>query len=156
MKEEDWLQGRASLGAAAGWKAEEIRIIADLGHALAQHGRNEEALEIFQGLAALAPATAYFQSALGALYLRVGELNQAVLHLNTALNLDPRDLPAYVNRGETLLRLTQFDAAVRDLRMAVAVAENAVADSDNQRYLARARALLAQLIKPASLPTGQN
>lgn len=151
MKEADWLEGRASLGAAAGWKAEEIRLIADLGHALAQQGRNDEALLIFLGLAALAPATGYFQSALGAIFLRLGEFDQALFHLNTALKLDPRDLAAYVNRGEAFLRVNQSDAAKRDLRMALAVAENLTPDDSNSPYLARAKALLSYLSSPALL-----
>jgi tetratricopeptide (TPR) repeat protein len=151
VKEPDWLNGRATLGAVAGWKAEEIRLIADLGHALASHGRNDEALQIFLGLSALAPATGYFQSALGALYLRLGDYDLALFHLNTALNLDPRDLPAYVNRGETYLRLDLPEPAKRDLRMALAVAENYSSPDGKDSYLARAKALLAFLSGPALL-----
>ncbi|MGH9903048.1 MAG: hypothetical protein ACRD68_14675, partial [Pyrinomonadaceae bacterium] len=68
------MNGRASLGAAGGWTAEEMRLVADVGFALAEQGREREAITVFEGLAALAPATAYFRAALGALWLRLGEL----------------------------------------------------------------------------------
>ena len=152
MKEAEWFEGRASLGAVAGWKAEEIRLIADLGHALAQQGRNEEALQIFEGLSALAPATGYFQSALGAIHLRLGNFDSALFHLNSALKLDPRDAPSYVNRGETYFRIQQFEPASRDLKMALAVADASNIDDPQFIYLARAKALLAQISLNFLLP----
>jgi Flp pilus assembly protein TadD len=77
--DDDWVEGLASLGAAAGSTAEEIRLVADLGYALAEYVRDDEALTIFEGLAALAPATAYFQSALGALLFRTGDLESTAI-----------------------------------------------------------------------------
>ena len=41
--DEDWLRGRASLGAASGWTPEEIRIVAELGYGLAEQGRTVRA-----------------------------------------------------------------------------------------------------------------
>ena len=48
--EKDWIFGNATLGAAAGWAADEIRLVAELGYALAQNGRNHEAITVFEGL----------------------------------------------------------------------------------------------------------
>src|SRR5215204_824587 len=111
---EDWLEGRASLGAAGGWTAEEMRLVADTGYALAEQGRHDEAVAIFEGLAVLAPATAYFQSALGALWLRKGEPERALEHLEAllaALELPPRTpregpAPALVRARALLAQLT--------------------------------------------------
>jgi len=139
----DWLQGRVSLGAAAGWTPEEMRLVADLGYALAEQGRNAEALTIFEALAALAPATAYFQSALGALRLRTGEPRRALEHLGAALASDPRDLSALVNRGEALLQLGELAPALKALRAAVELGD-AGADSFSAGCVTRARALLAR------------
>ena len=66
--EKDWVLGNISLGAAANWAADEIRLVAELGFALAQNGRNHEAITIFEGLNTLAPATPYFEAALGSLW----------------------------------------------------------------------------------------
>jgi tetratricopeptide (TPR) repeat protein len=141
---QDWLNGRASLGAAGGWTAEEIRLVADLGYALAEQGRVQEALTIFQGLAAVAPATAYFQSALGTLWLRMGEPARALEHLDAALGADPQDLAALVNRAEAHLQLGERQRAIRDLEAATDLGE-ALRDESAHLSLARARALLARL-----------
>src|SRR5918992_4152912 len=134
--DEEWLDGRASLGAAASWTAEEIRLIADLGFALADYGRDEEALTIFEGLAALAPATGYFQSALGALLLRVGELERAEQHLNAALAADPNDMATLVNRGELYMRLERRDLAMQDF-MTLLELPQIQADSNSSPYAVR-------------------
>jgi FAD/FMN-containing dehydrogenase len=108
----EWLQGRASLGAAGSWTAAEMRLVADVGFALAEQGRNGEAITVFEGLAALAPATGYFQSALGALRLRAGQAARAVEHLDAALAADPTDLTALVNRAEARMQLGEREAAL--------------------------------------------
>jgi Flp pilus assembly protein TadD len=141
--DDDWIKGRASLGAAAAWTADEIRLIADLGYALAEYGRDEEALTIFEGLAALAPATAYFQSVLGALRLRVGDLERAEGHLNSALAADPHDVAALVNRGELFMRLEQRDLAIRDFLTLLELPNDK--EEQPSPYAVRARALLTIL-----------
>ena len=139
--DQDWLRGLASLGAAAGWTPEEIRLVADLGYGLAEQGRSHEALAVFEGLAALAPSTGYFQSALGALRLRLGDLDAALGHLNSALEADPNDVSALVNRGEALMKLGKIRAASTDLQKVLLLFDGQPSDS----FLIRARALLARI-----------
>ena len=141
---EDWLQGRASLGAAGGWTPEEMRLVADVGYALAEQGRHDEAVTVFEGLAVLAPATAYFQSALGALWLRKGEPGRALEHLDAALAADPADVTARVNRGEAAMQLGDREAARRDLLGALELGPRH-SQAAAAPALVRARALLAQL-----------
>lgn len=141
---DDWVEGRASLGAAGGWTAEEMRLVADIGYALAEQGRHDEAVTIFEGLAVLAPATAYFQSALGALWLRKGEPVRALEHLEAALAADPADVAARVNRGEAAIQLGDREAARLHLLAALELAPRAPHAADAPA-LVRARALLAQL-----------
>ena len=140
----EWLQGRASLGSTAGWTAEEIRLVADLGFALAEQGRNQEAISIFEGLAAVAPATAYFHASLGALWLRLGDAQQAISYLNTALGIDAQDMAALINRGEAHLLLGNYEEAMKDLEAALRVSETAQAAAPAMSA-ARAGALLARL-----------
>ena len=137
----EWLQGRASLGAAGGWTTEEMRLVADIGFALAEQGRHDEAVTVFEGLLALAPATAYFQSALGALWLRKGEPRRAVEYLDAALASDPADFNALTNRGEALLQLGEREAALRDLQQ-VARASGVARGTTAAACVTRARALL--------------
>jgi tetratricopeptide (TPR) repeat protein len=141
---EDWLEGRKSLGTACGWTAEEMRLVADIGYALAEQGRHDEAVTIFEGLAVLAPATAYFQAALGALWLRKGEPERALEHLEAALAADPGDVTARVNRGEAAMQLGDAEAARRHLLAALELGPRAPQAADAPALI-RARALLAQL-----------
>lgn len=140
-QDHDWLQGGLSLAAATGWTPEEVRLVTDLGYNLAEQGRHAEAITVFEGLAALVPATVYFQSALGALKLRIKDYAGALPHLNRVLAATPDDAVALVNRGETLLYLGDLPNARADLQRAAAL----VPDADPPPYIVRAKALLLAL-----------
>jgi Flp pilus assembly protein TadD len=66
---------------------------------------SKKARAIFEDLVDADPSSSNAQSALGALLVRVGENDNALVHLSRAIELDPRELSAYVNRGEVYLRL---------------------------------------------------
>jgi tetratricopeptide (TPR) repeat protein len=104
-----WLDGQITLGAAADWDKDEIRIISEIAYSLAQQGRNREAIVMFEGLLAIAPATAYFQSALGALFLRLKDFPKAIEYLDGALEIEPNDIVSLVNRGEAKMRIEKSD-----------------------------------------------
>jgi predicted Zn-dependent protease len=140
--EQEWINGKASLGAAAGWTPDEIRLVTELGFALAEQGRHAEAIAIFEGLIALAPATTYFESALGALWLRENNPARALPYLNAALAADPHDLPTRVNRGEVFLRLENYEAAKKDLKFVLRKREKVSATNLLEQCFTRARALL--------------
>ena len=113
-----WLDGQISLGAAASWDTSEIRIISEIAYTLAQQGRAREAVVLFEGLLAVAPATAYFQAALGAIFLRLKNFPRAIEHLDAALKIEPNDIVSLVNRGEANLRNGNIEAAQIDLEKA--------------------------------------
>ncbi len=148
-QDHDWLQGGLSLAAATGWTPEEVRLVTDLGYHLAEQGRHAEAITIFEGLAALVPATVYFQSALGALKLRIKDYTGALPHLNRVLAATPDDAVALVNRGETLLWLGDPAGARADLQRAVAL----VTDPEPPPYITRAKALLLAIDRGWQVPT---
>jgi tetratricopeptide (TPR) repeat protein len=149
--EQEWLKGRSSLGAAAKWTAEEIRLVSELGYSLAEQGRIDEAIALFEGLSALAPATAYFQAALGSLYLRDNQPEKALKHLQSAVTFDAKDLFSLVNRGEALLRIGKTEPALRDLRQALQQGRFVKFDNEVQtpleKCLIRAKALLTTIEK---------
>lgn len=118
----EWLGGQISLGAAAEWNKDEIRIISEIAFSLAQQGRYQEAIVIFEGLVAIAPATAYFQAALGALHLRLKNVGAAVDYLNAALKLEATDVISLVNRGEAHLLAGSVAKARQDLENALQIA----------------------------------
>ena len=120
MKE--WLAGQVSLGAVADWNKDEIRIISEIAYSLAQQGCYEEAIVLFEGLLAIAPATAYFQAALGALHLRLKNLSAAISHLDAALKIEESDVISLVNRGEAYLLDGKIAPARQDLEKALQIA----------------------------------
>lgn len=140
--EQEWIKGGVSLGAAAGWTADEMRLVSELGFALAEQGRNHEAITIFEGLIALAPATAYFETALGALWLRENNPTRALPHLNAALAADPNNIPTRVNRGEVFLKLENYESAKNDLKFVLKQKINSNESAMLHQCLIRARALL--------------
>lgn len=139
--EKDWVFGNISLGAAAGWAADEIRLVAELGFALAQNGRNHEAITVFEGLNTLAPATPYFQAALGSLWLRENHPARALVHINAALSENPDDLISYVNRGEAYLRLERYEEARHDLEVVLEKSKSKAGNGLQQQSYVRAAAL---------------
>lgn len=144
---QEWLDGRISLGTAAEWNKDEIRIISEIAFSLAQQGRYQEAVVIFEGLVAIAPATAYFQSALGALYLRLKNLDKAINYLDAALKIETGDVVSLVNRGEAHLLAGHIAEARIDLEKALQIAvrrPNVQLDINDETALTvkRARTLL--------------
>ncbi|KAF0194732.1 MAG: hypothetical protein FD167_5864, partial [bacterium] len=69
----------------------------------------------------LDPKSAYSHSALGAAYLRLEEDEKALTHLNMALQLDARDISAYLNRAELFMKQNNYQQAQADLEMAIKV-----------------------------------
>jgi Flp pilus assembly protein TadD len=142
-----WLDGQISLGAAARWDKDEIRIISEIAYSLAQQGRNQESILLFEGLIAVAPATAYFQSALGALHLRTSNFAQAIERFDAALRIEPNDIIALVNRGESYIKTGNIPEGRKDLEKALDVAKRLPAkqydiNDETQLTVKRARALL--------------
>ena len=118
-----WINGQISLGAAANWETGEIRIISEIAYTLAQQGRFREAILLFEGLLAIAPKTAYFQSALGALNLRLKRFSKAIEHLDAALTIDSKDIVSLVNRGEAHLLNGNLIQAINDLEQALQLSQ---------------------------------
>lgn len=142
-----WLNGQISLGLAARWDKDEIRIISEIAYSLAQQGRNQEAILLFEGLLAIAPATAYFQSALGALYLRTGNFVQAIERFDAAIAIESNDIVALVNRGEAYIKSGNIAAARLDLEKATDLAKKLPSkqldiNDETELTIKRARALL--------------
>ena len=116
-----WMDGRLSLSRVKGWQPEEYQLMMMLGYTLHEQGRSEEAAVIFEGLLSLDPRNAYCHSALGAAYLRMDQDEKALTHLNLALQLDARDISAYINRAELFMKQKEYKTAQTDLEMAIKI-----------------------------------
>jgi Tfp pilus assembly protein PilF len=78
-----------------------------------------KARTVFEGLVAMDPESSDAHAALGALLTRTFENELAVTHLNRAIELNDKQIAAYVNRAEVRLRQHQGEAAVADLKRAI-------------------------------------
>ncbi|MBL8151500.1 MAG: hypothetical protein JNN15_16365 [Blastocatellia bacterium] len=114
-----WADGRLTLSRVKGWQPEEYQLMLMLGYTLHEQGRSEEAAIIFEGLLSLEPRNAYCHSALGAAYLRLEQDEKALTHLNMAIQLDAKDISAYINRAELLMKQKSYKQAQADLEMAI-------------------------------------
>ena len=85
------------------------------------NGDLNSARSIFEELVSADPGSAAAQAALGALLVRVGENEQALVHLSRAIEFDPQELSAYVNRGEAYLRLGRRKEGEADLKKAISL-----------------------------------
>ncbi|HMH44370.1 MAG TPA: hypothetical protein VK557_12850 [Pyrinomonadaceae bacterium] len=119
---EQWAAGLLPLKIAANWTDNQILIVADLGYALAEHGMNKQSLAVFEGLLGVDQNLSWVNTALGVLWLRVEELDRGLSYHQRALENDPSDILALVNRGEALLMLKRWDLAARDLSGAIGLA----------------------------------
>lgn len=116
---QSWIEGRTSLARVKGWQPEDYQLMLMLGYTLHEQGRSQEAAVIFEGLISLDPRNGYCHSALGAAYMRLEQDEKALTHLNMALQLDSRDISAYINRAELSMKQKNFKQAQADLEMAI-------------------------------------
>jgi tetratricopeptide (TPR) repeat protein len=117
----------------------ELNEIAAGGLTLLEHGRAFEARVIFEGLCALRPSSVAFQSALGAAYLALDQLEKALGSLTRALSIDPKLPGALADRGEAKLRSGDVGGALSDLRMALRLERRADLAERVQALLVLAR-----------------
>jgi tetratricopeptide (TPR) repeat protein len=112
------------------------------GFQLYEQGLYAEARSIFAELCERDPAEAYYRTALGAICLAEDELDLALEYFDQALQLNPKDSAALVNRGEVNLRLGNILEAAQDFARAVDL------DPENKDPLTmRARLLAAAAIE---------
>jgi tetratricopeptide (TPR) repeat protein len=93
----------------------------DMGRALHQVGRIDDALRHFEGLAATHPAERAVHAQLGSLLAARGAVAEAVACYTRALALDPDNAELLKQRGRLLLQCDASDAAIADLVAAARV-----------------------------------
>ena len=93
----------------------------NLGEALEQNGRPDEAMGWFQKALDAQPTYAEAQGNLGNLLLQKGKLDDALAHLKQAAQLNPSDAKFHSNLGNGLRQAGRLPDAVAELQMAVAM-----------------------------------
>jgi Flp pilus assembly protein TadD len=97
-------RGELTWAEVEGMTFEEAKAIAQVGCELAAAGRYEEARVLFEGLVAGNPKDSASRAALGTVYQKLGRLEDAIKEYSAAIDRDPRNPVALVNRGELYLR----------------------------------------------------
>ena len=93
--------------------------LAVMGFTQYEQGRYPEAQAIFESLIFLDPKEAYYQIALGAVFLAQEDLELAEKALSVAIALNTTEVAAFVNRGEVFLRTGRIVLAAKDFKRAV-------------------------------------
>jgi len=114
-----FILGEMTWGQLHGITMEEAYAMAELGYIQFEQGRYGEAQSIFEGLVITNPYDAYFHAMLGAIYARKDMQEEAAEEYTIAIELDPENISAYVNRAEILLQHGEFEIAMEDLRNAI-------------------------------------
>jgi Tfp pilus assembly protein PilF len=96
----------------------------NLGVALAQQGRFEEAIVHYRETLRIMPHLAGTHNNLGNALQMMGQLEEAVRHYETALRLDPKFPAAHNNLGNALLKMGRTEEAIAHLQRAVMLEPN--------------------------------
>ncbi len=116
---ESLIRGEMPLGQFLGMSRERLYQIANVGHQMLQAGRVQLALEIFQGLVAVAPQDTVFHTQLGASLMTLERVDEAFDAYDKALLLNSANVDALVGRGEIFLRRGQVPEGLKDLSRAI-------------------------------------
>lgn len=131
-------RGQITWGELIGTTLEEAYAIAGMGYTLFEQGRFKEAQVLYEGLTMSNPGDPYFHTMLGAIYAKQELSEQAIEEYTVAIAQDPKNVSAFVNRGELLLKQGKIQEALADLKSAI----QSDPKSENPSSI-RARALAA-------------
>ena len=132
--------GRISLADYLGLSSQNLYQIADYGYDLLLVGQLEEAMYIYCGLIAAAPADAGFHCVLANIYKMRRNFAAAFAEFNAVLALESANIDALAGRGEVLVLLNRRDEAIPNLRRAIELSRE-----DGRPSATRAKAILAAL-----------
>jgi tetratricopeptide (TPR) repeat protein len=100
---------------------QDFRLNLELGLALNQSGRSEEALGHFRAALAVRPESSAAYNGLGTVLFNLGRRKEAGEHFEEALQLDPRSDVAHQNLGVVLQIQGRLDEAIGHFEQAVSI-----------------------------------
>lgn len=111
--------GEITWAELTGLTMQDAYTFAEVAYNLFEQGKYDQAQTIVEGLVISNPYDAYFHSLLGSIYGRKGMHEEAQEEYSIAIELDDKNLAAYVNRAEILLQHGEIMKALEDLGVAV-------------------------------------
>jgi type III secretion system low calcium response chaperone LcrH/SycD len=118
---------------------EEMETIYTLGYNFFTYGKYKAARDIFTGLTIMAPSTAHYWRALGAVNQQLKDYREAIAAYDIAIANDGRDIVSYVYRGECRILSRNVETGLRDLEQVVRIG---AADPQCQAWVERSNLLL--------------
>lgn len=82
---------------------DEIQFLMESGYLCRDSGRHQQAVDIFNGVAALLPGDPTPQAAIGSVLLASGQVDEAIRQLESALKSAPNDPFTMAHLGEAFL-----------------------------------------------------
>lgn len=111
--------GEITWSELTGLTMQEAYSFAEIAYNLFEQGKYDQAQTIVEGLVISNPYDGYFHGLLGAIYGRKGMHEEAQEEYSIAVDLDPTNLSAYVNRAEIFLQHGDIEKALKDLKKAI-------------------------------------
>lgn len=118
---EAFFQGDAPWAEVQGIPKKMLFDIAEQAYLKFKGGRLDEAKVMFRGLCMMDHRVAYFHTGLGAIHQKEQQYFDALAEYTVAIELDPEDITAYANRGETYYLMGLWEKPLEDLDKAVAL-----------------------------------
>ena len=114
-----FVMGEITWAELTGLTMQEAYAFAEVAYNLFEQGKYDQAKTIVEGLVISNPYDGYFHGLLGAIYGRKGMHEEASEEYTIAIDLDPTNISALVNRAEIFLQHGEIELALKDLKGAV-------------------------------------
>ncbi|MGA2933771.1 MAG: tetratricopeptide repeat protein [Methanomicrobiales archaeon] len=118
---------------------EDLETLYALGYNFFTYGKYQAAKDIFVRLTAIAPYTAFYWRALGAVNQQMKNYAEAIAAYNMAIANDEADIVSYVYRGESQILSGNIEAALKDFEKVLKIGAN---DSQTEPWVKRAHLLI--------------
>jgi len=128
---------KISFAGLVGLEQKKIKQVAEMGYVKLRHGRFEEARKIFEVLTFIDHKNFFHHLALAGAYQKLKKYVDAIFQYSEAIKIDPKNLNAFVNRGEVYLRNRNYRRAAEDFREAILLDQRG-----KDRFSNRARSLV--------------
>ena len=143
-----WKDGEALFKHAIAVTRENPLAQNNLGTALFDKGRVDEAMGHFQEAIRQAPAYPSARQNLGSALFRKGRLDDAIIQFEAAVRLNPRFAEAHCNLGAALGTKGRVDEAISHFQTALQLKPDYTGAQQNLRYALSQKAAAAQPKKP--------